>query len=319
MSNETQAASSPAVDPFQGNEPTLSEYNQYRETGELPDRYKPVETEAEGTADAPEETVDAPASDPESDPEEAQEQPPKGSAAQKRILQLLAENKRLKLEATAKPDVTPAPSPEQHQQQPQTTRPKPTVEATDQDGKPKYATYEDYVEDLADWKAEQQVVRYQQAQQQQEALKVLKSKLDEARTRYADADAVIFPAAQVIRDAQIPPAVKEIFAGSEYFTDLCYVVGSDPAELTAFVSLAQTNPRAALAKVFEYENGIKAELTKGKDGNEPNGGKAPEKKPTTAPKPPSPVSGGSSRAFDVSDESLTPEAWAAKRNKQAGK
>ena len=38
------------------------------------------------------------------------------------------------------------------------------------------------------------------------------------------------------------------------------------------------------------------------------------RKTTSAPKPPSPVGGGSSRAFDVSDESLSADAWFHKRN-----
>jgi hypothetical protein len=92
------------------------------------------------------------------------------------------------------------------------------------------------------------------------------------------------------------------------FTDLCYVVGSDPAELKKFISLAGSDPRAAIAKVFEYERGIREELAQGKT-DEPT---APVKK-TGAPRPPSPVSGGSSRAFDVSDESQSPEEWARKR------
>ncbi len=105
--------------------------------------------------------------------------------------------------------------------------------------------------------------------------------------------------------------MKEIFADSEFFPDMCYVVGQDPAELKSFIALAQKNPRAALAKVFEYERGIREELGKS------NGEKAPEPKITSAPKPPSPVNGaGASRAFDVSDESLSPEAWMRKRNQQ---
>jgi hypothetical protein len=172
---------------------------------------------------------------------------------------------------------------------------------------------------LTDWKAEQHLERYKQDQAKQQQINALKAKLDESRSRYEDADAVIFPAAKAIQDAQMPLAVKEVFAQSDVFTDLCYVVGSEPDELKKFIDLAQTNPRAALARVFEYERGIREELAKTGSADEPDNGKAPEKKSTSAPKPPSPVSGGSSRAFDVSDESLSPEEWARKRAAQLEK
>lgn len=307
---QTVAASSPAEveDVFQGQNVSMADYDHYRKTGELPEQFKPAETEEPQETDSPEETAVVPEDEesetvPDSEPEEeVQEQPQKGSAAEKRIKQLLARVKEL--ERTAKPDVKTEPSPAQ----PQYTRPKPTADDKKQDGSPKYATYEDFVEDLADWKSEQRIAQHKREQAEQEALNALKVKLDDARSRYEDADDVIFPAAQTIKEAQIPMAVKQVFADSDVFPDLCYVVGSDPEELKKFVSLAQTNPRAALAKVFEYERGIREELAK------PESGKAPEPKKTSAPKPPSPVGGGSSKAFDVSDESLSPEEWMRKRN-----
>jgi hypothetical protein len=327
MAAETTAGSSPAeeVDVFQGQEPTAAEYNTYRETGELPARFKPAEPPAEETApaDAPEETVEEPEgeepeSEPESDPEETQEPPRKGSSAEKRIKQLLAEKKELerRLEAAAKTDVKPESSPAQAAQQHLPgTRPKPTAEDKDKDGNPKYATYEAWVEDLANWSGEQQLARYQRQQAEQAAINALRTKLDDARTRYEDADEVIFPAAQTIHEANIPQAVKQVIADSDVFPDLCYVLGENREELQKFVALAQNNPRVALAKIFEYERGIREALDGTSAANE-SGNQAPEPKRTQAPKPPSPVGGASSRSFDANDESLTPEQWAEKRNKQ---
>lgn len=319
---QTQAASSPAEvqDVFQGQQPTMAEYASYRQTGEVPARFKPAEKAESAPAAAPEETVESEGDEPETAPEsesedEAQEPPQKGSGAEKRIKQLLAKVKELERIATAaKPDAS-ASSPAQPQQ-PQAADKEPTIEDTNPDGTPKFKTYEDYVRAQARWEARQEIAEVLRKQAEQQALQTLKAKLDESRARYEDADEVIFPAAQTIRDAQIPQAVKEVFSQSDLFTDLCYVVGSDPAELNKFISLAQSNPRAALAKVFEYERGIREELSKaGKEAAEPSG-KAPEKKQTQAPKPPSPVGGGSSRAFDVSDESLSADEWAKKRNAQ---
>lgn len=313
---QTPAASSPAEveDVFQGQNVSLDEFSRYRDHGELPDRFKPAEEAESVPADAPEETAESEAdeaeSEPESDPEEAQEQPQKGSGAERRIKQLLAKQKELerKLSEVAKPDVKPDSPPAQTAQH---ARPKPTAEDKDKDGNLKYATYEDFVEELADWKAEQRIVQAKREQIEQDAQKALKAKLDESRQRYEDADEVIFPAAQAIRDAQMPSVVKQVFGDSDVFTDLCYVVGSDPDELTRFISLAQTNPRAAIAKVFEYERGIKEELSGQK---EPEGKNAPEPKRTSAPPPPKPVSGTSRGAFDVSDEGISNEEWMRKRN-----
>jgi len=308
----TQAASSPAEveDVFQGQQPSLSEFSHYRETGELPERFKPTEEAGAESAGDQEETDsedEESETESESETEEAQEPPQKGSGAEKRIKQLLAKTKELESKLAEKQDVKTEPSPAPA---PQFTRPKPTADDKKQDGTPKFDSYEDFVEDLADWKAEQRWETAKREQMHREAQTALQKQVDDARTRYDDVDEVIFPAAKTINEAKIPQAVKEVFAQSDLFIDLCYVVGSDPDELKRFISLAQTNPRAAIGKVFEYERGIREELSKGSDDK---GKKAPEKK-TNAPKPPSPVGGASSRAFDVSDESLSPEEWMRKRN-----
>jgi hypothetical protein len=319
MSETTQAESSPveAADVFQGQEVSLSEFNKYRTDGEVPERFKSTDqTAASETADTQEET-EKPESEssepaPDSETEETQEEVPAKTA--KRIKQLLADRNELqrKLDAATKQDVkTDSSTP-----QPPATRTKPTPEDKNTDGTPKYKAYEDYVEELADWKAEQRIATEKRTMAEQNAVNALKTTLDQARERYDDADEVIFPAAQSIQNAKIPLAVKEVFAQSKDFIDLCYVVGSDPDELKKFISLAERDPRAAIGKVFEYERGIKEELSKGGTETQRDAtGKftAPEPKKTTAPKPPSTVGGTSSKAFDVSDESLSPEEWSRKR------
>ena len=321
----TQAASSPAEqeDVFRGGTPSLEEFNSYRKDGTIPERFKSAEA---ATTDAPEQTV-APAETeesedaPESDPEKAQEPPQKpASPAEKRIKELLAKTKELERKLAAQPttDVKPesstAPAP-QKASDPQYTRPKPKPESMNQDGKP-YEAYEDYVEDLANWSGEQKLAQYQRAQAEQQARTVLQSKLDDARARYEDADDIIFPTAEAVSKANIPPVVKQVIDDSDVFVDLCYVVGSDPEELKKFIALAQSNPRAAIGKVFEYERGIKDAFAKGKAEN---GGTAPEKKKTQAPPPPVPVGGTSGRGFDVNDDSLSADEWFRKRNAQIEK
>ena len=108
----TQAVSSPveAQDPFNGNQPSLREYSAYRQSGEIPERFKPAVVAEAATADTPEQTADS-ENVTDSETEETQEQPHKVSGAEKRIKQLLAENKSLKEAQQAKKDVTPDPSP----------------------------------------------------------------------------------------------------------------------------------------------------------------------------------------------------------------
>lgn len=322
MAEQTQAVSSPAevTDPFNGEHLSLSEYQRYRDEGEVPERFKAASA---ATTGAPEETAETPEgeepeTDSESVPEEEAQEPPQKDMppSQKRILQLLAEKKELQrqLEAAKKPDVKTDPSPAAAPPNIPTTRPKPTVEDVDDKGNPKYATYEDYVDALTDWKMEQKFEQEKRERAQQEQQRALDARFADARKRYEDADEVIIPAAKAIYEAQIPLAVKQAFSESELLPDLCYVVGSDPDEFKRFVNLAKSNPRAAFAKIFEYERAIREELA-GNATEESRSEKAPEVKKTAAPKPPSPVNGaGSSRAFDVSDESLSPEEWARKRN-----
>lgn len=323
MAETTVAESSPAevADVFGGEQVSMAEFSNYRQSGELPERFKPAPT-----TDAPEQTAVELATEPEADSDDAQDPPPKGSEAQKRILQLLAEKKELqrKLDAVpaAKTDVKTEPSTAQNAAAPQTYAEwrktfKPSAWVEQYSKENPTATYEDANAAMADHLSDAKDHFRAIEQRQQSALNALKEKMEDARSRYTDADTVIFPTGEAIRTADIPVTVKTVIADSDVFPDLCYVIGSDPDELKTFISLAKSSPRAALAKVFEYERGIKAELAKiGKGSEEPNGGKAPESKKTNAPRPVSPVSGASSRAFDVSDDSLSADEWMRKRNEQ---
>lgn len=348
---DEHAASSPAeVDPFNGIEPTLQEFSEWRTTGKVGERFAPPAEKAEAApADEPEETASEGEPESAGDSETPQHQEPKKprTAAQRiaqleaaieqewekeepdpvRVAQLNATIEKIRGRVERKTDPAPVAQQEskpQPQAQPQQyTRPKPSVDAKDDQGNPKYATYEDYVEDLADWKAEQREVAFRREFAQQEALKAFRSKLDEASARYENAEQVIVPTLQKLNEAPIHPQLKEVIGSSDVFADLGYVLGSEPGALEEFVSLAQRNPRAALAKVFEYEAAIREELAKpeqqrGKDGKF-IAEKAPEKRETKAPKPPTPVSGGASRAFDVNDESLDADEWARKRNAQVSR
>jgi len=92
---------------------------------------------------------------------------------------------------------------------------------------------------------------------------------------------------------------------------LIYTIGTDQKTMKELERLSRVNPSQAIRYIATLEAGIRLELAA-----EPNAAATPEPKKTAAPKPPSPVNGASSRAFDVSDESLSPDDWARKRNQQ---
>lgn len=324
MAETTQAASSTeeVADVFNGQQPTMAEYSRYRKDGELPERFKTAEHSDLATDDDPESTDETEGESlkpsPDSDPDDKQE-PTAPTKADKRIKQLLAERYELeqKLAAATKPGDKQDSTPTKANESTQYAFPKPTAEDKNPDGTPKFKDYEDVVEAISRWAAKEERTTWEREHAAQEADKSLRGKYEEARERYEDADAVIIPASKAIQEAKIPLAVKEVFGQSEFLMDLCYVVGSDPDELEKFIALAQTNPRAAIGKVFEYERGIREALSTPRDDK----GKfeAPETKKTSAPKPAATVNGSTSRAFDVSDESLSAEEWARQRRQQLAK
>lgn len=322
MANETvSAAASPAIveDVFHGENVSFDEYSRYRAEGELPERFKPAETVADpAPAEETEEISEGekPESEPESDPEDQQEKPaqPKKLTAEERIAQLEATIEKIRRGAGLKrgTEVAPVNQPAQSQPepQPQYTRPKPTAEAKNNDGTPKYTTYEDFVEDLADWKAEQRWVAAERERAAQAQAAELQATLEDARERYENFDDVIQPAiTAIVSDAKVSPVVKAMLNDSDLLPDLLFTLGSDQKELDSFLATARTNPGKAIRQIALTESLIREELTKGDAPTEP-----PAKQRTAAPPPPSPVSGPSARAFDVSDESLSPEEWMRKRN-----
>jgi hypothetical protein len=308
---ETQAASSPAemADPFNGQTPTLVEFNSYRQSGEVPERFKP---EAESApADAPEQTAE-PGNAPDPEPEDAQEHQREIPPAEKRIKQLLAEKKELERKLAAKSDEKPAPSAE-----PQTasSRKKPDIQDKKPDGTPVYTTYEAFVEDLGRYSAEQVLERAAQQQVQQSQTQKVQENIESARKRYGDEfESVIEPAAAAINGNQtIPLQVKVMLAGSDVLPELLYTIGSDPATLKEVERLSKSNPTQAMRYIATLEVGIRQELAAESEIE------APEPRKTSAPKPPAPVERGNSRAFDVSDDSLSPEEWMRKRNAQVAR
>jgi len=350
--NETQNTASSAVetpDAFKGENVSLHEYNQYRDSGEVPERFRSADAADSATAKDSSEGV-PPESDPDSETGQQQEKKdkPKNQTAAERIAKLNETLEKLwseddpdtvkiaqitatieKIERGAglkrKTEVATVTEPPNHQQapQPQYTRPKPTSEDKDDKGNPKYETYEDFIEDLADWKAEQRLAASERERQQQSQIQELNKKVADARERYGDTfDDVLQPTVNaILSDPGINPSVKAMMNDSEVIADLMFTIGSDEKTLRDFLAMAKNEPGKALRYIATLENGIIEELgksTTGEGTSRDESGKfvskePPAKQKTSATKPPETVRGASSSAFDVSDESLSPEEWAKKR------
>jgi hypothetical protein len=322
MAEETAVQESSPVeveDVFQGKNVSMAEFSKYRTDGELPARFKPIETEEAASSSDAETEVEAETAGDSETPETKQELPkPKPKqTAEERIAQLEATIEKIRKGKGIETPAASSPAPKPVQQQQPGTRSKPTAEDKKDDGTPKFQTYEDFVEDLADWKSEQREVAKERLQRETEQATRTHGKVEEAKARYEDFAEVVGPTVDaIVGDADISPVVKKMLDDSDMFADLIYTIGSDPAELAKFVKMAKESPGKAIRYIALTESFI-AEALEGKKAKPAE--EAPAKPKTNAPKPPSPVGGASSRAFDVSDDSLSADEWMRKRNKQLGR
>lgn len=188
-----------------------------------------------------------------------------------------------------------------------------------------YDSVEDYLEDLSDRKATQRLEAYIAEEQKKAEQKVIADKLADAKKRYGDdaENQIRSTARDVFNDEQIPLAVKALANDSPVLVDLMYVMGSNADELAEFVSLAKTNPGAAIRKLVLVEKLVQEELAKGGTPKASGNGDAPDrdesgkflpaKKTTSAPPPPRETSGRSSPPPDESETALKENDFARYR------
>ena len=260
MSEETAVAESSSASVVENLEIPRSgtpDYAEWRVSGKLPDP-KPKTEETASSDTLTEETADAGEA---TAPQKKQEK--RRPDAESRIAELIAENKRLKAEREAKPAEAAKPEPKAEKAQ-QYTRPRPTPEDKNSDGTPKYATYEDFSEELADWKYEQRRTSEQREQQQQAQTKEVQAKVKEAEARYPNFKEIAIPTVDaIVKNQDIPPVVKQMLNDSEVWTDLIFTLGGDPDALADFVEMAKTAPGKAIRYIANVEREIALELDKG--------------------------------------------------------
>lgn len=263
---------------------TPEQRQEFRKTGELPGTTKetPKKPEESAPSDPPKE-AEADAGDPPP-PKTEQERSERDKAkSAKRFNDLLEENKRLKADLETRKPSEPKPEPKA-EVAPPPTRPKPTVDEKNPDGTPKYKEYEDYIEELADWKAEQREVKAKREAEQSDQAKKTLAKVDEAKSRYENFTEVVKPFVDALADPKIPGVVRAMVDDSEVFADLAFVLAGDDK----FLDMAKTQPGKAIRFIALTESLIAEELAgKPKPADE----EAPVKPKTQAPRPPSEAGG----------------------------
>jgi hypothetical protein len=324
------AESSPAATAFEI--PTDSEgYSNWRTTGELPAKPKAASKEstpAPGESAPPSEKT-APASEPGKHTQEAKPR----STAETRLNELLADLKKAGLspaelktfkreaQREAQADDKPKAASETTAKPAASTELKPPDKPDRANWKGTWeeleAAMDKYHEDMAEFKAQVAVQKARQEDAQKAETERMQQKLEDAKKRYgAEAEPKIIETAQaVFGDKEVSNAVKIMLGSSDIITDLVYVMGSDAAEFAEFISLAKSNPAAAVRKLVLVEKLTKDELAKGASGKQatpaeetgtPARGEdgkflpaeAPAKAKSKAPPPPGEVSGRASAPPD---------------------
>src|ERR1700754_3727690 len=181
-----EATPTPVMDVSRGPlvDMTPEQRTEFRKTGELPGKEQPIKTEeAAASSDAkPEEAKAKPAGESETPPKK-QESKPKPSA-EERIAQLEATIEKIrKGSEQKKPQAESAPAKEPVKPD-YYTRPRPKIEDKKADGTPKYEQYEDYLEDLSDWKVDEREFVKEKTQRETEQTNKMLGKVEEAKARY---------------------------------------------------------------------------------------------------------------------------------------
>jgi len=262
----------------------------WNKTGDIP--APPKKEEPAASESSTKETQSEPkgkiAAEPEAAPkqEKKERKPGDKPTAEERISQLTAKVKELEAERERSRSVETKPPATPPRLEAPSTRTKPKPDDLNEKGAAKYATYEDYVEDLSDWKTEQRIAKLEadrQAETQRQLLEKEFAAAQEVYPEFLDKTKPIMTA--LLNDASIPEPFKAAVGTSDVFTHLLYALTQEQSQ--KLMDLAKTNTIAAIKKLGELEATVRSELAKSKE-SKPNGA-AKEPEPPAKPKPRAPV------------------------------
>lgn len=288
-------------------EDSADETNQKSASGQEPDETA-EESDAseakEGKAAKDSESDDSEESDQEEEQESKAEKPKRGNGFKKRIDKLRAQNSAKDQEI-------------EYWRQKALSEQKPekaddAIKSTAPEGKPKaddFETHEDYIEAVADWKAEQKLAAYE-AKQRENQVKTEHEKrvsthaerVEAFKEKHEDFDDVLADVA----DVRVSLAVQELILESDNGPELMYALAKEPEELERICKLS---PLQAAREMGKFES----RLTKS--------GSPKEIKTTKAPKPVNPVGGGGSGGAKKSiyDPGISQQEYEALRREQMKK
>lgn len=184
---------------------------------------------------------------------------------------------------------------------------KPQAEVTnDKPREDQFNTYGDYLEALADWKADQKLSQWQQTQSQQQKqlteqqeqqrqAERIQSILRKGEDKYDD-----FEQAVKSMDVEFSKPALLAIAESELAADITYYLATHDQEAQRLASLT---PFAQAKEIGKLEDKLSS---------------PPIKKVSKAPEPISPVTSGKAANDSLSDN-MSMDAWMALRNKQLGR
>ncbi len=340
MSESAAVEATPTETPdvFNGETPTVAEFTKYREDGTLPERFKPAENAGAAPADASEKTEDSDIVGESETPDQQQERTERRPklTAQERIAEIQAKaaktirdirrgaglpDEEVAASSPAKPEPKPEPvqqssAPQNYAEWKKSFKADPWIEQFANDNPE--ASFGDATAAMNDYQNDMREHFKNLEDQRRDQTKAFEAEAEKARERYENFDDVVAPFATTINtDPQINPVVRAMFLDSEVTPDLLFTIGSDEEESAKFLKMAKEEPGKAIRYIAVTEKLIiEEQAAKPRDGDGKFVAATPAKPTPKAPKPPSTVGGTSSRAFDVSDDSLSADEWMRKRNLQ---
>lgn len=167
-----------------------------------------------------------------------------------------------------------------------------------------FASDEDYVDALTDWKLEQKwepmQQRFAEQQRAQQVDAAWDAKLQQAKAEYSDFDAVL----QDSQDVPITPVMAQAIKSSDVGADLAYFLGKDPEYA---VKISRMDPISAARELGRIESYIEYDKSQRKP--------AVKAAVSKAPSPIKPVKTATTSS-GKSLEDMSPAEYVAYRNKQ---
>jgi len=163
-----------------------------------------------------------------------------------------------------------------------------------------FASYEDFVDARADWRAEQRIRAHEQAKTREQTVREVQQKTQAAVAKAAEKFAD-FEDVALSPDLAMTPVMAEALLDCENFPEVAYHLGQHPEEAKR---IAKLSPAAQAREIGKLEVKLASAV---KDATE----QQTARRTTNAPAPVKPVGakGAAAKAVDLNDPNLPLEVW----------